>query len=276
MIAKRHLIFGLYIDAVHMEDVIDQCQRAILARRRLLLGVLNAAKVVTLRKNKVLRDAILDCDLVLADGQAVVWASKLLRKPLPERIAGIDIFERLLQLANEQELSIALLGATPEVLKKVEGAIANRFPRAKIAYRHHGFYKPGEAGQIAVEIAASKADMLFLGIASPKKEIFLATYGSHLDVPVLHGVGGSFDIMAGVTARAPASWQKAGLEWAYRLLQEPQRLWWRYLTTNLGFIRLTLTEMLVPTGAYRAGRRRSRRQMSLGLAARKLQGGADE
>lgn len=276
MTSKRELLFGLYVDAVRMDDVIDHCHNAIMARRRLLLGVLNAAKVVTLRKDKLLRDAILDCDLVLADGQSVVWASRLLRRPLPERIAGVDIFERLLKLADEQSLSVALLGATPDVLAKVEHVVRRKFPRVQIAYRHHGFYTASEVSQIACDIALSRADMLFLGMTSPKKEIFLASYGRHLDVPVLHGVGGAFDIMAGITRRAPAGWQKAGMEWAYRLLQEPQRLWWRYFTTNLGFIRLTLTEMLRPSRAFSVSIRRTGERMMVRSTAEHLQGTPDE
>ena len=188
---------------------------------------------------------------MLADGQSVVWASKLLGKPLPERVAGIDIFTRLLFLAHRDDRSIALLGAKPEVLKEMRRVIAERFPGLKIAYSHHGYYEAAEAGQIAVDIKASGADMLFLGMTSPKKEIFLGSYGSSLNVPVLHGVGGSFDIIAGLTKRAPPAWQKAGMEWAYRLLQEPRRLWWRYLKTNTSFVQLTAREMLHPARAFR-------------------------
>jgi N-acetylglucosaminyldiphosphoundecaprenol N-acetyl-beta-D-mannosaminyltransferase len=273
---RQQLLYGLYVDAAGMDDVIDLCHKAILIRRRILIGVLNAAKVVNVHRNKPLRDAMLDCDLVLADGQSLVWASKLLRKPLPERITGVDIFERLLTLADTQRLSIALLGATPDVLDKAAMAIDRRFPKARIVYHHHGFFTADESAQIATDIAASQADMLFLGITSPKKEIFLAKYGYRLDVPILHGVGGAFDIMAGVTTRAPHGWQKAGMEWAYRLLQEPRRLWWRYTTTNLGFIVLTLRELFHPSSAFGASSRHTGNRMVARLADNYAQGAADE
>ncbi|WP_200925547.1 WecB/TagA/CpsF family glycosyltransferase [Rhizobium sp. Leaf262] len=276
MIAKRQLLFGLHVDAVRMDDVINRCHAAVTTRKRLLLGVLNAAKVVKLRKNKILRDSMIECDLLLADGQSVVWASRLLRRPLPERVAGIDVFERLLQLAHRHSLSIALLGATPEVVKEVDLIVSKRYLNLKIVYRHHGFYSADEASKIAGDIRSSQADMLFLGITSPKKEIFLATYGSTLNVPVLHGVGGSFDIMAGLTARAPVAWQRAGMEWAYRLLQEPRRLAWRYLTTNFAFIGLTLVEMLHPSSAFSTHVRRTGERLARRLPTTQPHGGVDE
>ena len=104
----------------------------------------------------------------------------------------------------------------------------------------------------AEEIRASGADMLFIGISSPKKEIFLGRYAASLGVPLLHGVGGSFDILAGVTKRAPLAWQRAGLEWAYRVLQEPRRLWRRYFTTNSLFLWLALRERVKPVSTLSA------------------------
>lgn len=250
MSPHRQLLFGMYMDAVRMQDVVDRCHAALATRSRMLLGVLNAAKVVKLRKDSLLRNSLLECDLLLADGQSIVWASKLLGRPLPERIAGIDVFARLLALAHEEGRSVALLGAQPDVLHRLEEVIGARFPGLRIACSHHGYFEPHEAEQVAAAIRASGADMLFIGMTSPKKEIFLATYGALLDVPVLHGVGGSFDVMAGLTKRAPIAWQRAGMEWAYRLLQEPRRLWWRYLATNTSFIRLTAREMLHPSRAF--------------------------
>jgi N-acetylglucosaminyldiphosphoundecaprenol N-acetyl-beta-D-mannosaminyltransferase len=253
MPGQRQLLFGMYMDALRMDDVIERCHTALVTRRPLLLGVLNAAKIVELRKNALLRQSLMECDLLLADGQSIVWASKLLRRPLPERVAGIDIFSRLLLLAYCEGRSVAFLGARPEVLEEMQHVLAKRFPGLNIAYSHHGYYDAAEAGQIAAGIRESRADMLFLGMTSPKKEIFLASYGASLNVPVLHGVGGSFDIMAGLTRRAPIAWQKCGMEWAYRLLQEPRRLWWRYLRTNTSFVQLTAHEMLHPDSPYTFG-----------------------
>lgn len=252
MYRQRQLLFGMYLDAVRMDEVIDRCHEALRTRSRMLLGVLNAAKVVKLRNDALLRNSLIECDLLVADGQSIVWASKLLGRPLPERIAGIDVFDRLLALAHREGRSVALLGAQPAVLQRLEEVIGERFPGLKIACSHHGYFPPHDAERVAGLIQASGADMLFIGMTSPKKEIFLGTFGSMLNVPVLHGVGGSFDVMAGLTKRAPLAWQRAGMEWAYRLLQEPRRLWWRYLATNTSFIQLTAREMLHPARAFAA------------------------
>ncbi|WDR06228.1 WecB/TagA/CpsF family glycosyltransferase [Devosia rhodophyticola] len=244
--SPRRLLFGLYVDSMRMDETVERCRQAIQTHTSLLVGVLNAAKIVNLRRDPGLREAILDCDLLLADGQSIVWASRLLGKPLPERVTGIDLFEQLLALADQQQRGIYLLGAKPQVLAALEANIAKRWPNVKIAGSHHGYYSEDEATTIATDIRASGADMLFLGMASPKKEIFLRRFRHELDVPVLHGVGGSFDVLAGLTRRAPPSWRRLGLEWAYRLVQEPGRLWKRYLMTNSAFVALTVREALRP------------------------------
>jgi N-acetylglucosaminyldiphosphoundecaprenol N-acetyl-beta-D-mannosaminyltransferase len=255
MAARPNLLFGVYLDPLRADEVIERCGAALKTRQRVLLGVVNAAKVVNLRKDPLLRSSLLECDLLLADGQAVVWASRLLGKPLPERVAGIDLFERLVELAHREGRSIYLLGAKPEVLDKLRRVLADRHAGLKIAGSHHGYFSAAEGDAIAEDIRRSKADMLFLGITSPKKETFLAKHGPTLGVPILHGVGGAFDVLAGVTRRAPIAWQRAGLEWAYRLLQEPRRLGWRYLSTNTEFIFLTLRELFRPSDAFEPRRR---------------------
>jgi N-acetylglucosaminyldiphosphoundecaprenol N-acetyl-beta-D-mannosaminyltransferase len=252
MSKDQQLLFGIYFDALRMEDVVTRCRAALVTRGKVLLGVLNAAKIVNLRKDELLRNSLVECDLLLADGQSVVWASKLLRRPLPERVAGIDLFERLLELAHAEGHSVYLLGARPEVLARLQERLRERFPGLSIVGSHHGYFDTQDASLIASEIRESKADMLFLGMVSPRKEIFLGSFGSSLGVTVLHGVGGSFDVLAGYTRRAPSAWQRFGLEWAYRVLQEPRRLWWRYLTTNTTFIFLTMLELIRPADAFRS------------------------
>lgn len=243
-------LYGLRIDAVTMADVLDRCDAAIESRKQYLIGVVNAAKIVKLRKDELLRSSMLGCDLLLADGQSVVWASRLLRRPLPTRVAGIDVFEKLLERADRDHRRVYLLGAKPEVLAAVEQRIAVRYPGAIIAGSRDGYFNEGDSTHVAEDIRTSDADMLFLGITTPKKEIFLAKYADSLGVPVLHGVGGSFDIMAGITKRAPERWQRLGLEWLYRVVQEPGRMWRRYLTTNTAFIWLTLRELVRPSRPY--------------------------
>jgi N-acetylglucosaminyldiphosphoundecaprenol N-acetyl-beta-D-mannosaminyltransferase len=248
---RTQTLFGLQVDSVTLREVVDRCRNAVNERQRLLVGVVNAAKIVNIRRDPALRDALLECDLIVADGQSVVWASKILGDPLPERVTGIDLFQALLELADVEHRSVYLLGARPEVLTSLVGVISGRYPGLRIAGTRDGYFTDAEAPEVADAIRRAAPDMLFLGIVSPKKEIFLGRHGDSLDVPVLHGVGGSFDILAGITERAPESWQRLGLEWAYRLRQEPRRLWKRYLTTNTRFVLQVLLERIKPTPPWR-------------------------
>lgn len=245
------LLFGLRVDAIGMTEAVDRCREALETRRTLLVGVLNAAKIVSLRHNAELRNAILDCNMLVADGQSVVWASRVLGHRLPERVAGIDLFQKLLALADQEHRRVFLLGATPEVLSALVAEIGRRWPGAEIVGSQDGYYAESEAQAVADRIREARADMLFLGMPSPKKEIFLRRFQHHLGVPVLHGVGGSFDVLAGLTRRAPLAWQRLGFEWAYRLMQEPGRLWRRYLTTNSAFVSMTLRELVRPSAELR-------------------------
>ncbi|MFF1879658.1 WecB/TagA/CpsF family glycosyltransferase [Leifsonia sp. NPDC058230] len=244
------LLYGLELDALTMDEVLERARVSVASRQRYLIGVVNAAKIVKMRHDELLRDSLIEADVLVADGQSVVWASRLLGRPLPERIAGIDLFERLLRSADREGQSIYLLGAKQDVLDTLVSRIRATYPRLTVVGSRNGYFSDDESADVAREIAESGADMLFLGITSPKKEIFLARFGDELGVPLLHGVGGSFDVMAGVTKRAPASWQNAGMEWAYRLLQEPRRMWKRYLPTNTAFIALTARERWRPTAAF--------------------------
>lgn len=254
----RRLLYGFQLDALRMDDVVARCRAALSSRQRMLIGVVNAAKIVSARRDELLRRSLVDCDVLLADGQSVVWASRLLSRPLPERVAGIDLFERLLGIAAAEDRSVYLLGARPAVLARLEAVLAARFPGLRIAGSHHGYFDETDSARIAGLIRDSGADMLFIGMTSPRKEIFLGAFGPSLNVPVLHGVGGSFDVMAGQTRRAPLAWQRLGMEWAFRVLQEPRRLWWRYLRTNTAFITLTFAELMHRSSAFErvAGARR--------------------
>jgi N-acetylglucosaminyldiphosphoundecaprenol N-acetyl-beta-D-mannosaminyltransferase len=251
---QPHLLFGMPVDPLSMEQVVARCRRALVGRTRMMIVVVNAAKMTALRTDADLRDSLLDCDMVIADGQSVVWASRLLRRRLPERVTGIDLFERLLDEANRDGWSVYLLGATPEIIETLQDRLRERWPDLKVAGARDGYFTDAEAADVAADIRAAHADMLFLGMTSPKKEVFLGTYGPVLDVPVLHGVGGSFDVLAGKTKRAPRLWQRAGMEWAYRLLQEPRRMWRRYLRTNTAFLAHLAVELVRPAPPYRRSR----------------------
>ncbi|MGW5462863.1 WecB/TagA/CpsF family glycosyltransferase [Streptomyces sp. NPDC003996] len=240
----RQSLFGVELDPLTMDETVQRCLDAVRDGRQLEIGVVNAAKLVNMRRDARLARAVAGCDLVLADGQAVVWAGRVLRAPLPERVAGIDLFLRLLAEAESAGMSVYFLGARQDVLERMLRRVADRFPRLKVAGSRNGYFDDSQQEAIADAIARSGAQMLFLGMTSPKKEVFTAAYGARTGARVVHGVGGSFDILAGVTKRAPASWQRWGLEWLYRAVQEPRRLGRRYLTTNAAFVLMTAREFI--------------------------------
>jgi len=237
-------LFGVPIAAATMADAVALCRQAVARRQKLLIGVVNAAKIVGMRRDPLLRDSVLSADVVFADGMAVVWAARLCRKPLPERIAGIDLFEHLLAMAAEDGRSVYLLGARQDVLDALVERVRQRHPGLRIAGTRNGYFDDADSSVIADAINATGADLLFLGMSSPKKEIFLASQSPRLTPFVCHGVGGSFDVLAGKVRRAPRFWQRIGMEWFYRFLQEPRRMWRRYLVTNTVFIYLTFREFL--------------------------------
>ena len=165
------------------------------------------------------------------DGTGVVWGARLLGYKIPERVAGIDLFYKLLEMAQRTENSVFLLGARNEVITHTVEKVNQLYPKLKIVGFNHGYFWDDEK-TIVEKIQKSGAKLLFVAITSPKKENFINRWRDELGVEFVMGVGGTFDIVAGVTTRAPLWMQKFGLEWLYRLLQEPRRMWKRYTITN--------------------------------------------
>jgi N-acetylglucosaminyldiphosphoundecaprenol N-acetyl-beta-D-mannosaminyltransferase len=237
-------ILGVPIDALTMEEVLDRVDKTIGSRERLQIGVVNAAKLVNMRRDPTIRADVLSCNLILADGVSVVWASRFLGRPLPERVAGIDLMLGMLHRGNQNRYRIYCLGASEDVLATAVARITEDYPHVKVVGRHHGYFTSPEEPGLVAAIADAKPDILLVGMSSPKKERFLARWRDHLGVPVCHGVGGSFDVLAGKVRRAPLIWQRLGLEWLYRVCQEPRRLWRRYLVTNTLFCAMVFSELV--------------------------------
>lgn len=231
---------GIPIMSTSMEEALDLVDESIQNRKNLHIGVVNAAKIVRMQTDAALRDSVFASDVIFADGMAVVWASRILGEPLVGRIAGIDLMFGILARGDKNHYRIYCLGATDEVVRKVEQEVLRLYPGVSLVGIRNGYFSDDEEQEVAQSIRDARPDVLFVGITSPKKENFLRRWQSFMDVPICHGVGGSFDVMAGKVRRAPEIWQKWGIEWLYRVLQEPRRLWRRYLVTNLKFICLVL------------------------------------
>ncbi|MGK0308308.1 MAG: N-acetylglucosaminyldiphosphoundecaprenol N-acetyl-beta-D-mannosaminyltransferase, partial [Urechidicola sp.] len=207
--------------------------------------VVNAGKIVAMQSDEQLKESVNGSDLINADGQAVIWASKFLGKPLKERVAGIDLMTNLVKLASSKSYKIFFLGAKEEIVKKVVSVYSDKYSPNIIAGYRNGYFKKEDELVIAKQIANSGAQILFVAISSPVKEIFLYENKSSLkNLNFIMGVGGSFDVVAGKVKRAPLWMQKHGLEWFYRFLQEPKRMWKRYLVGNIKFLILVFKEKL--------------------------------
>jgi len=204
----------------------------------------NADKLRKASKDPELRRVINECALINVDGVPVVWASRLLGKPLKERVAGIDLFEFLVERAAERGWRVFFLGAQEEIVQAVKALYEKRFPRLQVAGYRNGYWRPEEEASVVRLIADSRPDLLFVAISSPKKEQFLGRYQAEMRVPFAMGVGGSFDIAVGKVKRAPMWMRQCGLEWFFRFLQEPRRMFKRYFIDGTYFFWLLLKELL--------------------------------
>jgi N-acetylglucosaminyldiphosphoundecaprenol N-acetyl-beta-D-mannosaminyltransferase len=239
---KRVTLLGVEIDALTMDETLARCDAVIRDGGYAQHMAINAAKLVTLRDDDRLRAIVNRCELINADGQAVVWASRMLGAPLPERVAGIDLMLRLVELAQERGWPVYFLGAKRDVLETAVAQLRADHPGLQVAGYRDGYFTPDEAGAVCAEIRESGAKILFVAMSTPQKEYFLGEYGPGLEVPFVMGVGGAIDVVAGVARRAPRAWQRLGLEWLYRLLQEPRRMFGRYARTNSRFLWLVARE----------------------------------
>lgn len=244
---KRNKIklFDIEIDSLSMEDTVQLVDYAIQNKQQFVHNSINAGKVVLMQKDTALLQSLREADILSADGQSIVWASKLFGNSLPERVPGIDLMHNLMTLAEKKGYQVFLFGAKDVIIKKVvEHFGKNESPNIIAGYRN-GYYSPGEETAIVNAINDSEAELVFVAIPSPQKELFISKYRDKLtNVSFLMGVGGSFDVIAGAVNRAPVWMQNWGLEWFYRLIQEPKKMWRRYLIGNFTFITLVVRHYL--------------------------------
>jgi len=226
---------GVPVDLLDLEETRLRAEEAMRLRRRLQHVALNVAKFVYMQKNKELRDDVLTSDIIGIDGMGIVLAARLFGIRVPERVAGVDLMERVLETCAAKGYRPYFLGASEKALFGALRNLRMRFPNLEIAGAQHGYYPPESEADVVAAIRASAADCLFIGMPTPHKERFLAAHRDTINVPFIMGVGGGIDILAQITKRAPVWMQWIGLEWLYRIMQEPRRMWKRYLTTNMAF-----------------------------------------
>jgi len=223
-----------------MEETLEKIQEYIDDKACVQHVVINAGKVNLMQENEELTKVVNECPLINADGQSIVWGSRILGNPLPERVAGIDIFTELVRISAEKGYKPYFFGAKEEVVTEVIRKFKEQYPALEVAGYRNGYFKQEESKSIAEQINKSGADVLFVAFSSPMKEFWIKEHMEIMQVPFAMGVGGSFDVVAGKTTRAPKWMQKCGLEWFHRFIQEPRRMFTRYIVGNLRFIKLVL------------------------------------
>ena len=240
---KKINFLNIPVDAITMSETLERIDESISLNKQIHHTVVNAGKVVLMQTDKELEKSVVEADVINADGKAIVWAANLLGHKLPERVSGIDLMEKLVKRSFEKGYKCFFLGATEEVVTKLVKIYKIQYSEDIIAGYRNGYFKREDEEKIALQIAESGTNILFVAITSPKKEIFLNTYKNKLNnVNFIMGVGGSFDVIAGKVKRAPLWMQNSGLEWLYRVVQEPKRMWKRYLVGNTKFICLIIKE----------------------------------
>lgn len=232
--AQRRIDFlGCPIDCYTNKELLSELKDEIDQRRRkCLIHFVNANKVAQAHEDPDMRAILWRGDYVLADGQPLLPMARMVGLHIPERIDGIGLMHSLLAVANEHKYRVYLLGAKQQVLEACLQTIRERYPNAIIAGYRNGYFKSAEIPGIIQEVNATKPDILFIGIGTPIKERLADEHRNEIDATIVQGVGGSFDVIAGLVKRAPTWMQKIGMEWLYRVIQEPRRMFWRYAKTN--------------------------------------------
>ncbi|MBD3426577.1 MAG: WecB/TagA/CpsF family glycosyltransferase [Candidatus Omnitrophica bacterium] len=239
---------GCPIDNLSVEEMTEVADGFIKSGRPHQYIAINADKIVKMREDDSFREIVLASDLNIVDGQPLMWVSRLFGTPVKQRYGGLDIMEALISVSGKKGYGIYFLGAGQDVVEKVRESYTKKYPDMKLAGWRNGYWTPEEEESVVRDIASSGTDVLFFAMSSPRKEKFLKKHLENMRVPLVVGVGGAFDIIAGKTRRAPQWMQKMGIEWLYRLLQEPRRLWKRYLIGNTKFIWIVIKEFFTRKG----------------------------
>lgn len=239
---QRITILNTVIDVLNVQETIELVEKYVETKTPLQLMGVNADKINEVNQNKKMKKIVNSCGVINADGASVVLASRYLGKPLPERVAGIDLMQKLVSLSEEKGYSIYLLGAKQEVVEKTKKILQKTYPALKIVGIHNGYFKEKDWISISTELKEKKPDFVFVGITSPMKEYLIEFLQNNGNDAVFMGVGGSFDVISGNIPRAPLWMQKCNLEWLFRVMQEPNRLFKRYFVGNWIFIKSVYLE----------------------------------
>jgi N-acetylglucosaminyldiphosphoundecaprenol N-acetyl-beta-D-mannosaminyltransferase len=233
---RRLDLGGVMVDQVDLGATVERIRGFLGTEGVNQIATVNLDFISIAQRDGYFRDTLNDADLAVADGMPLVWVSKLLGRPLAARITGVELVDECCRLAVEEGASVFLLGAAPGIAETAGRRLRERFPGLRVA----GVYAPpfgpltaDENERILARVAEARPDFLFVALGAPQQDVWIRANRDRLDVPVCMGVGCVLDLLAGKVSRAPVWMQRSGLEWLFRLVQEPGRLWKRYIVDDL-------------------------------------------
>ncbi len=236
-------ILGCDFDSLTLQQSVDAIFKLIGDGERGWISTVNVSILMMMRSDTRLKQFVDRSALIVADGQPLVWSAALLGGKLPERVTGIDLIDLVCARAASEDIGVFFLGATESVCQLAALQTQKNHPNLQLN-SSSGYFRSHETTERVAAIRNSGAKILFVAMGVPRQERFIEENWDELGVAVAIGVGGSFDVIAGLRRRAPIWAQKAGLEWCFRLAQEPRRLAKRYLVTNSTFLFL-LTRAII-------------------------------
>jgi len=250
MMPKNSLrVTGVRVDSVTLRETLHHIERFIAEGKPRRIVTVNLEYLRHARSSPGFREALEAADLAVADGMPLLWASRLFRRRLPERIAGVDLAEQCARLAAEKGYRLFLLGAGPGVAQSTAKVLRERYPGLTVVGCYTppiGDFSPEEEERIRQAIAVAKPDILLVALPTPRQELWNYANARRWNVPVVIGVGAAFDMLSGEVSRAPMWMRRRGLEWSFRLVMEPRRLWKRYLLHDTAVVLRILVSRVGP------------------------------
>jgi N-acetylglucosaminyldiphosphoundecaprenol N-acetyl-beta-D-mannosaminyltransferase len=217
-------ILGVKICAVDMTVTLATIAEFVQSGKPHMVVTADASAAVLAQSDAELKEIINSADLVTPDSVGILWAARRFGTPLPERVSGADLVERLCEQAAVLGNRVFLLGAAPGVAEDAAANLYERYPGLQIVGTHHGYFKPEESDEVVRKIRAARPDILFVAMGIPRQEKWIREHIVELQVPVSMGVGGTFDVISGRTKRAPEWIQRHSLEWLHRLVSNPRKI----------------------------------------------------
>lgn len=239
----RYNFLGLNFSKHSMDEVLRELEHFIRTAKPHMISTITAELAVRANEDKDLKRIYNNADLLTIDSFIVYYAACLFRKSAARPVHATRLAFKFLPIMNQKEYSLYILGAKNDIVDRAVENIKQTYPKVKIAGFHHGYFDFNNDSEVVEDIKSKHPDVLFVGMSSPLKEIFISRNLKKMSVPVCLSVGGGVDIIAGKSRLAPLWVSKMGLEWVYRLVQEPGRMWKRYLVTNTKFVLLLMKEI---------------------------------